>query len=112
MDWIRSRWQLQPYKQVEIQDEDSSSDITERVQVRHEFSYAVTFVNLLLTILTITIVLMHRDDSRHHTSNAQSLDCPEPWTDPRYQDPEMNPEIKRVAGYCTSLGAILHMCFL
>ena len=113
MDWIKSRWQRQSYKKLELQDQDSSSDIIEsvQVQVRHEFSYAVTLVNLLLTILTITIFLMHHDKPRHHTSNPQSCDCPETWTDSRYQNPELNPEIKRVAGYCMFFGMFLHVCF-
>ncbi|KAK0124174.1 hypothetical protein ONS95_009156 [Cadophora gregata] len=108
MDWIKCRWQQQSYKRLELRDQHSNSDITEKNQRqgRHEFSYAVTLVNLLLTILTITIVFVHHNGPRQHILASEECICPETWTDARYEYPGMNTDLKQVTGYSPLLDEV------
>ena len=74
------------------------------VRSRHKFSWGVTLINLFLTILTVTIVSLPEKPQKYLGLKGQGkehCDCPATAsTDRRYKNPELNPDLKRISGYC------------
>ncbi|KAF8850043.1 hypothetical protein BDZ45DRAFT_752121 [Acephala macrosclerotiorum] len=112
MVWFSNFWGRWTYGRVplSVDEEDLKTSRIRAVQVRHEFSLAITMINLLLTILTITIVLL---PERYQKYLGWAMSCNQPCncattttTDRRYKNPKLNPDIKRVAGYSPLLDEV------
>jgi hypothetical protein len=106
MVWFRTPWRRWAHEKLPLSDDDEYLRTTgaKYVQTRHEFSWAITVINLLLTILTITVVSLPEKPQRYLGLKSlvkQPCDCQTPVVDRRYKNPKLNPDIKRVAGYCT-----------
>lgn len=102
MNWHNSFWQTMRQKSSykrPAPDEDSKGNIS-KVPTRHEFSMTLTIINFLLTTLTVVLLFDFRSPIQETPVSHQHCSCPESTTDARYKNPYINPDIKRVAGYC------------
>lgn len=102
MNWhknfLQTMRQKSSYKRL-APDEHSKGDVP-KVSTRHEFSMTLTVINFLLTTLTVVLIFVFRSPIHQIPVPHQHCTCPETTTDTRYKNPNMNPDIKRVAGYC------------
>jgi hypothetical protein len=105
MAWFRIPWRPWTHEKLpqSVDEEHIGDPRPKYIQTSHEFSWAITVLNLLLTILTITVVSLPEKPQRYLGLDAlveQPCNCQTPVVDRRYKNPKLNPDIKRVSGYC------------
>lgn len=97
--FTRKRIYRSPYSHV--QDSENYDNVqTDDKWVYRGFSNGITILNLLMTTLTLTIVYLHRSPLAPLMNTDIQCKCPQQSIDLRYKNPSMNPDIKRVSGYC------------
>jgi hypothetical protein len=80
------------------QNEGSDLDISENMGVRQGFTIWLTVFNILLTSLTITTVSLYHGSRNSYVDTDCKCGFESNSIDPRYKNPNMNPDLKRVSG--------------
>ncbi|KAL2060128.1 hypothetical protein VTL71DRAFT_9950 [Oculimacula yallundae] len=105
MEWMRSLWLKPSYKQLQSHEEQPNWEVCEKTHKGRKFSLGLTMLNALLTTVTITTVVWYEISPRQVLTNQQ-YEYSNPSIDPRYKNPNMNPDLKRVAGYSPLLDEV------
>lgn len=100
MDWLKAHWHKPSYKRLVLHELNSNTDVIKGEQTRHELSIGVTLINLLLTVVTITIVFISRKPPTQLNFENPPCHCLETSVDSRYTNHGMNADLKRITGYC------------